>query len=79
MVLDKALNLSIFCCSGRSFKTKGFKGQPIQLYVEILPVLDQSIYLAHQTYSGSTDENILFQHMKIYFSHVFNQVHQFCF
>ena len=53
---------------------RSLNGKPVQLYVEVLPVLDQSLYLAHQRYSNSTDQSVVFQHMKIYFSHVFNQV-----
>jgi len=68
------LNLLYYFIFKETRRKRSLNGQPVQLYVETLPVLDQSLYLAHQGYSGSTDQNIVFQHMKIYFSHVFNQV-----
>lgn len=49
-------------------------GGPISLYVEMLVVADQSIYEAHQRILGTNDSNVIFQSMKIYYSHMFNGV-----
>jgi hypothetical protein len=48
--------------------------KPIVLNVELLLVTDLSIYEDHKRYSGSTDPNTVFLHMKIYYSHLFNGV-----
>lgn len=58
-------------------KVKAVNGQPKQLYVETLAVTDVNVYNSHQNYSGSTNQNIVFQYMRIYLSHVFNGVFKF--
>jgi hypothetical protein len=55
-------------------RKKRATSSPIQLYVETLPVVDLSIYLDHQRVTGSTNQTIVFSHMKVYFSHVFHEV-----
>ena len=55
-------------------KVRSVNGDPVQLYVETLIVTDLTIYNDHKRFSGSNDQNIVFQHMKIYFSHLLNGV-----
>ena len=49
-------------------------GGPINLYVETLLVTDCSVYADHQIFANSTDQNVVFSHMKIYFGHLFLEV-----
>ena len=53
---------------------KSLNGQPIQLNAEVLAVADSTVYLSHQTYAGTTDQNKTFAHMRLYYAHVFNGV-----
>lgn len=55
---------------------RALNGQPINLYVELLLVTDNTIYLDHQKFAQITDRNLTFQFMKIYYSHFFNGVNQ---
>ena len=48
---------------------RSVSGQPLNLFVETLVVTDESIYSKHQALSGSTDSNVVFQHMRIYYAH----------
>jgi hypothetical protein len=57
-------------------KKRSLNGEPVQLYVETLIVTDVSIYNDHQRITKSTDQNVVFQHMKLYFSHVINGVNK---
>ncbi len=47
-----------------------------QFNVETLVVTDYSLYLDHQRYANSTNQDLVLVHMRIYFSHVFNGVNQ---
>ena len=51
-------------------------GQPINLYVELLIVADQTIYQDHKRFLQTNDSNLIFENMKIYYSHFFNGVNQ---
>lgn len=57
-------------------KKRTLNGEPVQLYVETLIVTDLSVYNDHQRITKSTDQNVVFQHMKLYFSHVINGVNK---
>lgn len=57
-------------------KKRTLNGEPVQLYVETLIVTDYSVYNDHQRITKSTDQNVVFQHMKLYFSHVINGVNK---
>ena len=48
--------------------------QTVSLYIETLLVTDYSIYLDHQRYANTTNQDLVLLHMRIYFSHVFNAV-----
>lgn len=43
---------------------------PREFNIETLIVTDLSVLKQHQDYAKSTDNNLVFQQMKIYFSHV---------
>ena len=45
--------------------------QPIDLYVELLVVTDSSIFNDHQRYANTTNKDLVFLHMRIYFAHYF--------
>ena len=47
-------------------------GKPIQLYVETLLVADQSVYETVSQLTGYTDQDFVFQYMRIYLSHMVN-------
>lgn len=51
-------------------------GQPINLYVELLVVADPTIYTDHQKMLQTSDSSLIFQSMKVYYSHFFNSVNQ---
>lgn len=48
--------------------------KPVELNVEILVVTDESIFLAHRAFLRTTRQNLVFSYMKIYYSHVINNV-----
>jgi predicted ATPase len=43
-------------------------GQPLQLYVESLIVTDETIYQRFKEILNSTDQDLIFETMKIYYS-----------
>lgn len=49
-------------------------GVPFDLYLEVLAVADHSVYDDHQRFAQTTNMNLVFIHMKAYFSHYFNGV-----
>lgn len=49
-------------------------GQPFQLSVELLIVTDPSIYLDHQRFANTTNQNLVFIEMKAYYAHLVNGV-----
>lgn len=53
---------------------KSLNGQPIQMNVEVLVVTDSSALQSHQIYAGTTDQNKIFAHMRLYYAHLFNGV-----
>ena len=57
-----------------SSKARSIYGQPVSLFVETLVVTDESIYNKHRILSGSTNQNVIFEHMRIYYAHSFNGV-----
>ena len=57
-------------------KARSVAGQPLSLYVETLSVTDESIYNKHKILSGSSNQNVIFEHMRIYYAHSFNGVNQ---
>ena len=46
----------------------------LDLYAELLMVTDCSIYNDHVVFSNSTNQDFVFNHMRIYFSHLFYSV-----
>ena len=54
--------------------TNSSNSTPIELFVETLLVTDLSVYEDHKKYSESSHRDVIFEHMKIYFSHVMNGV-----
>ena len=60
--------------SKKSNKKRSLDGKPLSLYVETLVVVDKSIYADHERYSGYSDQDIVFLHMKIYLTYVFFRV-----
>ena len=48
--------------------------QGVDLYVEVLLVTDCSVYFDHQIFANSTNQDIIFSHMRIYLSHLFYAV-----
>jgi hypothetical protein len=46
------------------------------LYVETLVVTDTSVFLDHQRHANTKDQDLVFLHMKIYFTHLMNIVNQ---
>lgn len=59
-----------------SDRKRSLNGQPISMFVEQLVVIDQTIYLDHQKFLNTNDRDVIFESMKIYFSHMFNGVNQ---
>ena len=53
-----------------------FTSEPVPLVVELLVVADPSVYEAHRRYCRTRDKAKVFQHMRIYFSHLINGVNQ---
>ena len=49
---------------------------PVQLYVETLLVVDHSVYDKIVQLTGLTNQNSIFQYMRIYLSHIMNGVNQ---
>ena len=47
---------------------------PISLYIELLLVTDNSIYVDHQRYAQTTDMSITLYNMRVYFVHYINSV-----
>jgi hypothetical protein len=48
--------------------SRSLLGQPLQLYVESLIVTDETIYQRFQEILNSTDQDLIFETMKIYYS-----------
>lgn len=55
-------------------RKRALNGQPISLNVELLVVTDLSIYNEHVRYAGTTNQNLVFLHMKIYYAHLIHGV-----
>ncbi len=53
---------------------RSLNNQPVNLYVETLLVTDLTVYNDHSRWTGSTDQSVIFQSMKIYFAFIFNGV-----
>ena len=53
---------------------RAVNGQPVNLYVETLIVTDLTVFEDHKRFAQSTDTNVVFQHMRIYFAHLINGV-----
>ncbi len=51
-------------------------GNPVQANVEYLVVTDASIYNDHSNFINSTDPNLIFQHIRIYFAYLVNGINQ---
>ncbi len=51
-------------------------GQPFNLYIEVLLVTDKTIYNDHRVYANTNDQNLVFLHMRSYFSHYMNGVNE---
>lgn len=47
---------------------------PFELYCELLIVTDLSVYEDHKIFAQSTDQNLVFLHMKAYYAHYANGV-----
>ncbi len=48
--------------------SRSLLGQPLQLYVESLIVTDETIYNEFKKILNSTDQDLIFEAMKIYYS-----------
>ena len=57
-------------------KERALNGQPINLYVELFIVADQTIYLNHKKFLKTNDSYFIFESMKIYYSHLISGVNQ---
>jgi hypothetical protein len=55
---------------------RAVNGQPINLYVEALVVTDTSIYDDHSRFLNTTDQILIFTHMRMYFAHLIKGVNQ---
>jgi hypothetical protein len=55
-------------------KKRSIMGEPINLFVELLVLVDSSIYQNQKEYIQTNDTNLIFQNMQIYYSHFFNGV-----
>lgn len=51
-------------------------GVPFELYMELMIIADYSIYQDHSRIAQSSDQNLVFLHMKAYFAHYVNGVNQ---
>jgi hypothetical protein len=49
---------------------------PVNLVVEVLIVTDPSVYEVHKKFCKTSDKSKIFQHMRIYYSHIINGVNQ---
>lgn len=54
----------------KKIQKRAVNGQPINLYVEMLIVADCSIYDDHQRFANTTNQDLVYLHMRIYFSHL---------
>ena len=50
--------------------------KPIHLYVELLVVVDKTIYLDHQKILKTNDSDLILNNIRVYYSHFFNGVNQ---
>ena len=50
--------------------------KPLSLYVEKLIVTDPSVYADHQRFANTTNQDLVFLHMKIYFAHYIAIINQ---
>jgi hypothetical protein len=48
--------------------------KPIELYVELLLVTDHSVFDHHKQFAKTNDDNLVFVHMRTYFSHFIHGV-----
>ena len=49
---------------------------PVNLYVEKLIVIDQSVYADHERFANTTNENLVLNYINIYFSHYVALINQ---
>lgn len=56
------------------WKNRALNNQPIQLHTEVLVVTDLSVYQSHQRFARTTDMNMTFAHMRLYYAHYMNGV-----
>ena len=56
------------------FRSKSLNGQPNRIYVENLIVTELSWFNKMRSYTQITDNNTLFEYMRIYLSHHMNGV-----
>jgi hypothetical protein len=50
--------------------------EPVKLYVKLLVVTDPTVFYDHQRFAQTTNTDLVFLHMKIYFAHLINSVNQ---
>jgi hypothetical protein len=50
--------------------------RPINLYVELLVVTDETVYEHHEQIANTNDRNQVFWHMKMYFAYIVNGMNQ---
>ena len=72
--ISNCQKLDLYIKSRLHSENRALNNQPIQLHVEVLVITDSSVYKKHQTYAGTTDMNMTFAHMRLYYAHLINGV-----
>ncbi|CAF0922549.1 unnamed protein product, partial [Brachionus calyciflorus] len=54
----------------------GTNGEPLYLFVELLVVTDSTVFQYHKNFMGSSDQNLIFSQMRIYYAHLINGINQ---
>jgi hypothetical protein len=70
------MNISFYSLSNANRKKRAVNGNPVQAYVEYLVVTDVTIYNDHSRFINSTDPNLIYQHIRIYFAYLVNGINQ---
>lgn len=58
----------------RGKRPRSVNDSPVELNVETLLVVDPTVYQDHKKYLKSTDDNLIFDHIRVYYAHLFNGV-----
>ena len=60
--------------AANSRKRRSLNGQPVSLYVEYLAVVEPGVFTKYQNLYGFTDNQLVFQYLKIHVQQIVNSV-----